>query len=441
MIRFKEKTCLLAGTWAALAGAALAAPMGTAFTYQGRLTENGAPANGTYDLQFRLFDGASNAAQLLGTLSVADLQVANGLFTANLDFGPAAFDGAARWIEVAVFDPGTTQYVPLSPRQYVAATPYAAHALSSAQWKSDGSNISNANSGFVGVNRSTPFNQYEFFGIQAPVNNYGGMYIRTDGTSGKPFYGYRAGNIQASQTAWTYLDGDTGDWRLNNAGDRMTVSNEGDVGINTTSPTAKLHVRQTGSYGDGARIDLTSGANGSNALWVNNYGAGRGVFIETENSNNTWPALEVQNGGTGPAAKFIGEVEMNGEVTVNGHLMARFGNSDFARGTPIAFGSFEPYTNSPTLLNSSGNVALSYVSGQGFKVQVQGEGNPQDWTVITTITYDSLTDGVFHIAKSGQPLSVVGQPGTGVVYITTQCVGCQEFINGYHINFVIYKGN
>src|SRR5437870_7471033 len=31
----------------------------TAFTYQGKLTDGGAPANGTYDLQFTLFDGAS----------------------------------------------------------------------------------------------------------------------------------------------------------------------------------------------------------------------------------------------------------------------------------------------------------------------------------------------------------------------------------------------
>jgi hypothetical protein len=29
---------------------------GTAFTYQGRLNNNGQPANGTYDLQFAIYD-------------------------------------------------------------------------------------------------------------------------------------------------------------------------------------------------------------------------------------------------------------------------------------------------------------------------------------------------------------------------------------------------
>ncbi len=441
MIRVNRKGTLLnAGMLAVLCGQTLAAPTGTAFTYQGRLTENGAPANGAYDIQFRLFDGAAGAAaQVGGTVTATELPVVNGLFTANLDFGAAAFDGAARWLELAVFDPVATQYVPLSPRQYLAATPYATHALSSAQWKSVGNNITNSNTGFVGVNRSGPLTSAEFFGIQAPVDSdYGGMYIRTDGGAGKPFYGYRAAGVES---AWTYLDGATGDWRVYNDGDRLTVTETGNVGIATTMPAAKLHAKQAGSSGEAARIEITHAENWSNTLSVKNFGLGRGAYFENSNINNTWPALEVQHHGTGLAGKFVGEVEMHGDVTVDGPLYARFGNSDFARGTPIAFGSFEPFTNSPTLLTSSGNVALSYVSGQGFRIQVQGEGDPQNWTVVASVTYDSLDDGVFHIVKAGEPLAVAGQPGTGVVYMKTQCVGCGEFINYYYINFVIYKGN
>jgi hypothetical protein len=33
------------------------------FTYQGRLTDGGAPANGTYELEFKLFDAASGGTQ------------------------------------------------------------------------------------------------------------------------------------------------------------------------------------------------------------------------------------------------------------------------------------------------------------------------------------------------------------------------------------------
>jgi len=32
------------------------APMGTAFSYQGRLEDSSSPANGTYDFEFLLFD-------------------------------------------------------------------------------------------------------------------------------------------------------------------------------------------------------------------------------------------------------------------------------------------------------------------------------------------------------------------------------------------------
>ena len=36
-----------------------AAPVSTAFIYQGNLTDNGTPASGAYDLRFSLFDAAS----------------------------------------------------------------------------------------------------------------------------------------------------------------------------------------------------------------------------------------------------------------------------------------------------------------------------------------------------------------------------------------------
>ncbi|RME44902.1 MAG: hypothetical protein D6791_12070, partial [Chloroflexi bacterium] len=71
---------------------AMGTNLGTAFTYQGRLIVAGAPANGTFDFQFRLFD-APSAGNLLGTATFNNLHVADGLFSAPLDFGPAPFSG------------------------------------------------------------------------------------------------------------------------------------------------------------------------------------------------------------------------------------------------------------------------------------------------------------------------------------------------------------
>ena len=100
--------------------------VGSAFTYQGRLTDSGSPANAAYDFQFLLYDTLTGGAQIGSTQVVGDLAVTNGLFTTTMDFGGTAFDGNARWLEIQV-RPGvsTGTYTVLSPRQPITATPYA----------------------------------------------------------------------------------------------------------------------------------------------------------------------------------------------------------------------------------------------------------------------------------------------------------------------------
>ena len=98
-------------------------------TYQGSLSDGNAPANGTYDFRFRLFNAATNGDQIGPIVTVNDLSVVNGLFTTNLDFGPNAFNGQARWLEIYVRDGNSSgNYTRLSPRQAIKATPYA-HSL------------------------------------------------------------------------------------------------------------------------------------------------------------------------------------------------------------------------------------------------------------------------------------------------------------------------
>ncbi len=111
---------------------ASAAPTGTAFTYQGQLYDDDYPANGLYDFTFKFYD-ASVAGNKVGTdVNVADVNVIDGYFTAELDFG-AVFDGNARWLETGI-RPGVLNdpylYTTLSPRQELTATPYALYALS-----------------------------------------------------------------------------------------------------------------------------------------------------------------------------------------------------------------------------------------------------------------------------------------------------------------------
>src|ERR1043165_8183891 len=81
----------------------------TAFTYQGKLADNGAPARGNYDFQFKLFDAVSSGNQIGATLTFDGnagnqplVVVANGIFTVQLDFGacPTCFNGTARFLEI-----------------------------------------------------------------------------------------------------------------------------------------------------------------------------------------------------------------------------------------------------------------------------------------------------------------------------------------------------
>ncbi len=105
----------------------------TAFAYQGRLTENGGPANEVYDFQFRLFASTNNIGISLGTALVNDAPATNGLFTVSLDFGLSPFSGPARWLEISV-RPGasTGAYTTIAPMQPVTPTPYAITALGAA---------------------------------------------------------------------------------------------------------------------------------------------------------------------------------------------------------------------------------------------------------------------------------------------------------------------
>src|SRR6185503_1083884 len=101
----------------------------TTFTYQGKLTEGSSPANGSYDLQFALFDNLAGGTQIGPTLTRAGTNVAGGIFTVQLDFGAGAFPGASRFLEIGTRPAGGGTFTILTPRQQISATPYAVRSL------------------------------------------------------------------------------------------------------------------------------------------------------------------------------------------------------------------------------------------------------------------------------------------------------------------------
>ena len=106
-------------------GATLAAfAQTTAFTYQGKLTDSGTPQT-TYQMQFKLFDAVSGGSQTGATITNSSVEISSGVFTVSLDFGAAAFNGADRFLEIAVKKNAGDPFTILTPRQKLTSAPYS----------------------------------------------------------------------------------------------------------------------------------------------------------------------------------------------------------------------------------------------------------------------------------------------------------------------------
>lgn len=122
------------GLLAVLAGSA-GAQVSTAFTYQGRFEQEGAPVTGAKDLEFRLFEDSAGTAQLGATLCVDDVQIQAGEFSVRLDFGDQFSAGRQLFLQIATRDDASAPcsagpvFVVMLPRQELTVAPFAGYAL------------------------------------------------------------------------------------------------------------------------------------------------------------------------------------------------------------------------------------------------------------------------------------------------------------------------
>ena len=132
--------------------------MGTAFTYQGELTEDTTLVTDTCDFEFKLWDASGDpdpGNQVGSTLPLPNVPVEAGRFTVKLDFGADIFTGEARWLELAVCCPSTCTPEPLDGRQELTPAPYA-FALPGLWTQQNAENVGpNLVAGYVG-NSVTP---------------------------------------------------------------------------------------------------------------------------------------------------------------------------------------------------------------------------------------------------------------------------------------------
>jgi hypothetical protein len=103
----------------------LAVPLGTAFTYQGKIAQNGTDVSEICDFRFGVWDAQAGGAQVATAINALNVQVTEGTFTVELDYGAGIFDGDARWLEISVACPAGGGLTLLAPRQKLTPSPNA----------------------------------------------------------------------------------------------------------------------------------------------------------------------------------------------------------------------------------------------------------------------------------------------------------------------------
>lgn len=98
------------------------------FFYQGVLTFEGERVDSDHDFRFTLWSDAIAGTQI-GNAVEQTLQLTEGVFSSEMDFGSDDFRGLNRWLQIEVRPAGSGDaFVTLGQRQRVAATPYAVSA-------------------------------------------------------------------------------------------------------------------------------------------------------------------------------------------------------------------------------------------------------------------------------------------------------------------------
>jgi len=258
--------------------------MGTAFTYQGRLIDSNTAADGEYDFEFELYDAPFAGGQLGSTIDVNDLDVIDGYFTVELDFGSDVFDGNAVWLEIGV-RPGELNdpnvYTTLSPRQELTPTPYALYAETAGYAQSAGG-IPGGISGSGTANYIAKFTGSDTLGDSAIYEEAGNVGIGTASpgarlevngqvkvTGGSPAAGKVLTSDADGLATWqTPSIGGDSDWLI--SGNDMYSIPSGKVGIGTTTPAAKLEVA-----GD---VKISGSSSGGTIAATNSDASGYGVY-------------------------------------------------------------------------------------------------------------------------------------------------------------------
>ena len=263
---------------AALAGAAKAQVLAdTGWTYQGKLSDNGSPATGDYDMRFSLFADDQGTLSVGTPINLSAVAVADGLFTSRLDFG-TVFNGSQRWLQIEISPAGAGTYTAL-PLQEITSSPQANFSL--APWATGATGaISFLGAGGVGIGTAAPIADIH---ISKPVS-VRSMIETTGGTNAYTVTTYKNGNGSWETGTSRGFNGDN--FLINRVGApniAMEITPTGLVSIGAFSaPSGKLHVYDANSV---TSVVQTGG--GTNSWAKTTYRNGNGDWdVGTSRSFN-----------------------------------------------------------------------------------------------------------------------------------------------------------
>jgi hypothetical protein len=385
----------------------------TAFTYQGKLTDAGNPANSNYDLQFKLFDTATigTGAQQGATLVRTPVTASAGVFTVTLDFGANVFDGSARYLEIGVRPADSSNsYTVLAPRQPITSTPYAIQTLNAQQ--------------LGGVDASeyvTTTSVGNSFVKNATTQQAGANF----NISGNGIIGDSLG-IGVAASAGNKLDvAGTARITPGNGGVMQFATPNSEIGMTTTFGTGRADLRF-----DGATLKLVAGpaggppsaANGIAVSTAGNVGIGAAAPSAGGVKLDVLGNVLITQGNGGVMQFYTPNSETGMTTTFNG------GRADMRfDGTTLKLvagplGGPPPSTNG-IIINTSGNVGIGTTNPVSARLQVEGAGGNG--------VYGNSTSGA---GVRGQSAAVNTLTGAGVYGASTGNGGVGVVGEGSGIN-------
>jgi len=411
---------LALGLMVCMGRSAGAEPLGTAFTYQGRLMDADSPADGLYDLRFVLYDSLAEGNQVGRMLDANDWDIIDGYFAVELDFGdgdPNVFSGEARWLETAV-RPGDSNepndFVVLLPRQEILPVPYS--LLSRAIFVDTGRN--------VGIGTTDP---------EAKLDLIGQIRI-TDGTEG-------LGRVltcvsDSGLGSWQDLPvgGIDDDWLRDGKGNMFAWHPGDNVGIGMAAPAA-LNAKLTvlaGGLPFGVRVDNAGG----DGVYVKNAGLD-GVSVANAGAEGVFVSGPAGNGvnvtGAGLDGVYVSDAALAGVSVIDAGLdgvsvSGNVGRDGVSVDNAGRHGVFvDNATSDGVFVNNAGQDGVSVSAPVRHGVYVTDAGLDG-----VSVEGDVAADGVSVGADvAGDGVSVFGDVGGDGVSVGGDVAGCGVSVYGH----------